>query len=268
MTDHLETTARAWLRENVRSFVGKNSRVYQSEWISLRRHIGNFGQSLDMPAFTGVVVESNDPFSCVKTGINAFSLVDNAILPFPLVIGSKVEVTPYRRRRFDGSLLTDPVPMQGGLLVTVFGASSSPIPGVTASTETGAALLDMLHRLKCPDGIRVFSNFLVDLHATNIAFIEPVDDGQIVFEFDCTSGKFVGRIAIAFDPVTDLFCLEMRKLNTDGNEDVQHKCENIDLHSLAEVATVLLDDGQWKKAQVKVLKRAPRTEPEQEHDHA
>lgn len=260
-----EQAAKSWLQSNVGAHTPANTKSIQLTTLTSRLVTGTLGSRVDHAPFTGCVIETNSQFSVVKTGPTGFVIIDPAVLRDDLQEGMQVSVTPYARRRFDGSRLMDPVSRDlasgAALTVTAYGSSVSTIPVETPRSDFGKHLLNTLQRLRCPDGVRVMSNLLVDIGATNFVFVDadmddPTETRDLQLIFDCTNRNFSGRVTIGMDRNLELFYLEMHKVYPEAPEVLQHRCEGIYLDNLAEVMSTLLCDGEWKFAKIEILTSA------------
>lgn len=274
-----ESTAKAWLTSNIGSLVPPNTRRYTHGVVTQSLGTNLLGMKTDLRPFEGVVVHCGDGFYVVKTGRNAFKLVDPSILRETLIEGSKVRITPYQRRRFNGTLLSDPESIEdNGTYLTktyVLGVNHSEIPLATPQTQYLLDALDLLHRGKCPDGVRLISNMLVDINATNFSMQEPIeathdDDGNEVtaeqwhepqISFDCKSNAFAGRVTVGVDVASDTYFVDLQKPDETGALQPHTRCNSVYFDGLATVLTDLLCDGEWRFANVDVLKAAPKAKP-------
>lgn len=100
----LQETAREWVKSVAGNHVGANIRRYQwSTYLGELRH-NMLGAVSYLQPTEGTVVDANDQFTLVKTSANRFCVVLNALLSEPVTIGSKIGLSFYNLRRFDGSL--------------------------------------------------------------------------------------------------------------------------------------------------------------------
>jgi len=251
--------ARLRLQRISRALIPDNAAVYTYSVVTKKLRANLLGYNAEHDPFTGTVVDVQDAYSIVQTQPNHFVFVEAIVLRDALVVGSHVSITPYARRRFDGSRVKDPVSEQGkaGSVHTTLGACASRIPVDPPSTDLGKHWVDSLERLRCPDGVRVLSNFLVDLGASNFALLEPdtpdpAQSSDLQLVFDCSSSSFNGRVTIGMESECELFYILMHRVLPDGPEQIVHKCEAITFDSVAEMLTTLLCDGQWCFAQVEL----------------
>ncbi len=259
--------ARAWLRANVANHVPNGTRQYFTNVITTNIGVNSLGLQVDRPAFEGKVIHCEPGvFGVVKTGRNRFVLVDAAVLAADLEVGSKVHVTPYQRRRFDGKSFLEPIEektLAGGVMVKTYhiGDRVSEIPLPAPQCEYLQAMQDLLHRGNCTDGIRVISNMLVDFNAKNLAWQQAGKsaEGELLdpqFRFDCETSKFTGHVRIGLDRSEDAYYVEMHKIGMQGEHELVNSCKSVFFVDLAEVLETLLCDGQWKLCKVTVLKAA------------
>lgn len=257
--------ARAWLRANVANHVPAGTREFITTVITTKVGVNSLGLQVDRPAFEGNVIHSvPGVFGVVKTGRNRFVVVDATVLAADLEVGSKVHVTPYQRRRFDGKSFLEPVEEEtqaGDVQVRTYrvGDRVSMMPLPAPQCEYLQAMQDLLHRGNCSDGFRVISNMLVDFNARNLAWLAAGNaaDGTPVdpqFRFDCETSKFTGHIRIGLDRRKDAYYVEMHKIGPHGDHELVNSCKSVFADSLAEVLETLLCDGQWKLCKVTVLK--------------
>lgn len=266
--------AKTWLQNNVHNLIPSNAARYKFGEVGLKLGSNALGLSAEIPTVEGTVVHCNPEFYVVKIERNAFKFVDPSMLPEPLALNSKVRITPYKRRRFDGSFLTDPERVEDsgtGFRVStyVLGVNHSAIPLPKPRTIYAEQMLELLHHGKCEDGVRRISNLLVDCKATNFKMHEPPEvdtetgedlgpwvDPQIVF--DCNTQKFVGQVTIGVDVAQDVYYVELSKADAEGQMRIHTKCSQVHFNQMAQVLQDLLCDGRWKFAKVDVLKAAPK----------
>lgn len=263
-----EEQARLWLRKNARSHLPATARIYRSRVVTLSLPTSTIGLQVDHQPFAGHVICVTPEFVVVKLSGNMFVLADPTLFAEPLVEGSKVQVTPYQRRQFDGKTFSEPTIEQyigGQSSVYRIGQIESEIPlPREPQTQYMTDMLVLLHRGKCPDGVRVISNMLVDFNARNIDFQEPdfsnpEDERDPQFSFDCDTGKFTGRVVVGLNIGEDAYYVELFKSAEGAAPVLAHKCSYVMFDELASVLTTLLCDGKWAKAKVAVLKPAPKT---------
>ena len=262
-----------WLQANVHRLIPCNLSRYRHGPVALKLGKNILGLSVDLSVIEGTVVHCDPQFYIIKCGRAEFKYVDPAILRDPLVEGSKVRITPYRRRRFNGTLFTEPESIENhGAYMTrtiVIGQTHAPIPVPTPKSVYTQQMLELLHHGKCTDGVRVISNLLVDCKATNFQLREPPEsdpetgeslgpwaDPQI--RFDCKTDKFTGEVTIGVDVGMDTYYVELKKPDNEGVMQPHAKCEGVYFNQMAETLETLLCDGSWRFAEVMALKAAPK----------
>lgn len=269
-----------WLKCNIHNHLASNARNYKTGVMTLKLGTNMLGYSVDLKPFEGVVLHCDPSFIVVKTGRTEFKVVDPTILSEIPDVNSKVLITPYSRRRFDGSFLRDPIARRedagDGRTVIIntyeIGTchSTLPVGKPTGSyKEYMSNMLTLLTHGKCNDGVRVISNMLVDFNAAKVEMILPPDmdeetgeslgpwvDAQIAF--DCKTDKFVGRATIGLDMGADTYYVVLQKPDENGNLVEHTRCSTVYFDQMATVLENLLCDGKWKIAKVEVLKKAPK----------
>lgn len=254
--NHIEILGRDWIRLNATSLLAPTHKPGIS-FVTTSLVTNTIGARVDHLPFTGVAVHADQVMSIVLDDQGDFIVIDNTVLPQSLQVTSRVTVTPYARRHFNGARVDgmfDPLEHADGnvhkLPVKLVGSMASKIPVAEPKSDEGKHMLDFIHRARCPDGVRVLSNLLVDIGASNLAFLEGVDKMALVF--DCNTSSFNGRIQLSMTYTMQDFCLEMFTVLTSGDEKLQHKHESVSPDDLPTVMSVLLCDGSWKKAHVQV----------------
>ncbi len=106
--EQLKDQAKKHLASIISQHVGKNVRTYK--WSTLLGHGGTnlYGMSVDHKPITGKVVDVTSPWVVVKDAPTHFVMVHEALLRELPEVGTKVTVTPYARRKFDGTRLDAP----------------------------------------------------------------------------------------------------------------------------------------------------------------
>lgn len=262
-----------WLQSNVHRLIPTNVSRYRHGPLALKLGTNVLGLSVDLSVIEGTVEHCSPDFYIIKTGRAEFKYVDPTILRERLMEGSKVRITPYRRRRFNGTLFTEPesIGQDGACVVRSYtiGQTHAPIPVPAPKSVYTQQMLELLHHGKCTDGVRVISNLLVDCKATNFQLLEPPEtdpetgeslgpwvDPQI--RFDCKTDKFTGEATIGVDVGQDTYYVELKKPDSEGALQPHAKCEGVYFDQMAETLETLLCDGNWRFAEVTVLKAAPK----------
>lgn len=221
-----------------------------------------FGLRIDPQPAEGRVVALTDEAFIVKTGRTNFVAVDRVLATESPGIGDKVRVTPYIRRDFAGERLDAPkresrqTPDGQSYAVTTVTLGGNtlriPLPAAPGCPYL-ADLVEQLEIMPTPDGLRTVANMLVNAKASEIELVDPDDEHLFTtppeISFAVDTGKFSGRIAILYDRGYDLYVVELR-----AGGSVVTRIDAVDVTSLTEVVTDLIDDGEWRRIRVEILK--------------
>ncbi|AEK58762.1 conserved hypothetical protein [Acidithiobacillus caldus SM-1] len=217
------------------------------------------GYGVDHKPVEGTVVFTSSDLVVLKRGAKAeYTAFDTAILPsdVALEIGNKVRITPYARRRFDGTFVYDPIKNPDGTSTLILGDNKSylPIEKGTIQSEYLLALVDLIERGKT-SSYRTIAQVLIDAGA----YLEPIQHNDPVGDalktaspaltFRIASQKLEGYLTIFYDYGMDYY--GVRVLDYCGS--VIDTVTDIDFTALAEVVENLVDDGTWKIAKVEQL---------------
>ncbi|MBU2764880.1 hypothetical protein HAP94_01400 [Acidithiobacillus ferrivorans] len=238
----------------------KNTRRYK--WIFLDGGLGEnaLGYTVDRQPVEGKIVYTDGEIVVLKHGAKAiFTAVDHSILPESTIfnIGDNVRITPYSRRRFDGTFLYEPVKSADGVVTFHIGESVSYLP-LDRGTITSQYLLDMIDLLERgkTSSYRTIAQVLIDAGAT----LEPLqvnDDPDpeniiksppaITFRIQCA--KLSGYLNIFYDRAMDYYGIHV----LDSCSTIVDTISDIDFTSMAEVIENLVDDGTWRMAKVETI---------------
>lgn len=182
--------------------------------------------------------------------------------------GDTVKVVPYARRRFDGKYLTDPVDEgvsgSGAFFKTYhLGEQKSRIPNVPENASIYLKqMVEQIECIKAPDARRTIAQMLIDAGAST----EPVrmldtDSNpescflpQISFRIDNT--RLEGQLSITLDRASDTYVVTVGGYFPDDKTKISEKVDDVYFDDLATVINGLIDDGQWKKDRVEIVKKA------------
>lgn len=258
--------AKSWLRDVAWKHTPSNARRYQFQIYTGEASINVLGLQADLNPQEGKLVEVSEKWAAIKTARTEFFVCATPLMEFVPEIGATIRVTPYVRRKFDGTRLDAPkVQDLGGYMTStiIIGERVSPIPVDKASLKS-PYLRDMiaqLEELPAPDGTRTIAQLLVDAGAGTepICFDDPEDDDVIrkppTIEFRITSQKWNGYLRVIYDRAMDFYRVQL----TDTTKaKVEVDIQDVDFTSLGEVIANLVDDGNWRIAKVEVLKPGPR----------
>lgn len=218
------------------------------------------GIIVDPQPFEGKIVAYTDEMMVIKTGRKDFQVVDLKYVTDQPAISSKVFVTPYARRHFNGKRIDEPeeetrVLSDGTVYqakTMVLGGKTTKLPIDKVKCYELAALIDQIEKLPAPDGLRKIVHILVDAGATEFSVVDPEPANIIAtpptITFKVDTQKFAGEVAIVYDRSLDLYVINLYQ---DGN--LVKNVPDVYFEKLGEALVDLIDDGSWKKIEVSVL---------------
>jgi hypothetical protein len=224
--------------------------------------VSSFGIRVDPLPFQGTIIAKTDEAMLIKTGRISFAAVDRALASLDPAEGTRVEVTPYARRRFDGLRADTPKQetqqMEDGRTYTVhtvmLGGNSVHLPLPKPRCPELADLFEQIENLPAPDGIRSIVNLLVDANACNFTCVDPVPEAIIdmppTISFDVSTGKFSGRVSVIYDRALDVYVVEFMR-----GEEWMERVDEVYFDSLGQTLAQRIDDGTWRRIQVSVIGR-------------
>jgi hypothetical protein len=260
-----------WIRTVARQHLGANIRRFTWNGYYGQKAIGALlGTQSDFKPVTGTAVAENDDFVLLKLSPNDFFGVSKGLLSEPVAVGSKVQVTPYARRRFDGQPLYAPTKVEQGeagctISTYIIGESKSYIPVDKESIvcQELKDMIDVIERERA-DELRTVAQVLVDAGAwmetptvRDVLEEEDIIDKPPTVTFRVSSTKADGRISVIYDRAMDSFDLVLMDL--DGKELVRQDNIYITPEGPSELGAAtmsMVDDGLWRIAKVEVLKKA------------
>lgn len=258
--ENIKQLADAFASANAPKHVGKNCRKYSWGRLLFGLTVGSWGFTFDKDAFEGVLVEANDDFSLIKVSTNKFEVVDNNVCPGikGIDFGSKVKITPYHRKRFNGSLLGTPVSNGNGSSTWAVGEDKSYLPfdKKLAKTLQLKEMLTQLEVLKKEGDYRTTVQMLIDAGAneSNFSVNNPEEDDIIssppAVTFGIEVGEFKGSIEIAYDRASDDYTI--RKFDVSGT--VVRSQEMVYFDEVPQVVESFIDDDSIKFAKIEVIK--------------
>lgn len=273
---------RAWLKERVSNHLGSNIRQYTfRSWLGQPKENMLGGLSFLNPS-EGKVVEIEDGLVLIKESANKFCIVARDLLTVPVELDSKVKLTFYDLRDFDGSKSDgseDPA-VNGCRSMSLTGAKTL-MPAiweerakwgsrnaVVTSSWTSIQNPYLQDLIKQMEGIQVdrssgrnLVNILVDANGTTPIFIDPPE------EYSCNedkqkwpaiittvnSAKFRGQVAIRFDRGADTYEIELTP-----NVGESQTFDTVHFDDLEPILTREIEDGSWQNVKVEILKAAPK----------
>ena len=259
-------------KEFIQSVIGKhlaaNVRRYKYLVFNGSAHNTELGYQADAKPFEGTVVDADETWILIKQSRADFAVAEKALLETVPEVGTKVLLTPYARRQYDGTRIDAPKEDASGtpgifFSTIIIGESRSRIPVDVQKLRSSYLkdMIDQIYRFKCPDGVRNLSNALVDFggqHPEFFGVIDPPDNDCLrerpAIKVAVNNQKATnGCLTIEYDRVLDAYDIS---LLSNGNE--IRWVESVFFDDLAVVCCDMADDGQWKTIKVKVLKSASK----------
>lgn len=223
------------------------------------------GFSTDFSPITGKVVSVSPEHDTLvvregrKAMFYAFSIQNLSQVP---TVGDTVTITPYERRRFNGTKFSEPdevaLDSNEGIISSVTHLSNpiSRIPGVPSTASS--FLKEMVRQLEVlpADHRRTVAQVLVDSGAWKRPVIfQDIDDHnhqlpKITFHVEL-SGT-MGTLTILLDRTVDTYTIELQLDDEDPKVYDDVVCEDI----ATIVNRVLVKDSSWLQDQVTIVKKA------------
>lgn len=273
---------RTWLKERVSNHLGSNIRKYTFRvWLGQPKENALGGLSFLSPC-EGKVVEIADGLVLIKESANKFCAVARDLLTVPVELDSKVKLTFYDLRGFDG-LKSDGSddPAENGCRSFMLTGSKTLMPalwedrgrlvnrtkGVTSTWATiqNPYLRDLIKQM---EGIQVdrssgrnLVNILVDANGTTPIFIDPPEEASCSEDKQkwpgiitmMNSAKFRGQAAIRYDRGADTYEIELTP-----NLGESQTFDSVHFEDLEPILKREIDDGSWQNVKVEILKAAPK----------
>ncbi|MEO0566543.1 MAG: hypothetical protein AAF066_02345 [Pseudomonadota bacterium] len=190
-----------WLPKNVR-------RVKWST-ISANADRNALGLLCDAKEASGKIVHLDDTLLVLKAKPSVYCLVDMSLIPKyqTLVLGSKVTLSPYKRKSLvDGLALDAPRVRDNGVRSVIIGETQTRLPE-RPSEGYLADLADQLEALPMPDGYRTIANALADWQATDFTWVQDDKTITYVLRFTMTAPTYTGPMKIIYDRACDTYSL-------------------------------------------------------------
>lgn len=252
-------------------YLGRNIRQFRYQIIdNYHEPSALLGMVFDHKPFEGKIVAYTDTIMLVKISLKEFRVIDLAYVSEKPAVGSKVLVTPYRRRDFNQKRIDEPekeikTTRDGSQYVVthhVLGGKDVelPLPVARETIQCGylTELINQLEQLPAPDGLRKIVHVLVDAGATDFTVVDPKYDDIVdtppSVSFRVDNRKCCGRVAINYDRCADAYDIELNH-----HDKVIKRFENLYFDELASNLVDLIDDGAWQQIHVEVLKKSKAT---------
>lgn len=272
----LKDNARDWIKSVIAPHLGKNIRSFK--WSTYTGEIGHnqLGGVIFLQPAEGKVVEMDDRFTLIKTGPANFTVIVTSLLSDPVTVDDKVSVKFYQPRRFDGTAAdgSEDASQNGSRMIMLTGVKTL-FPAKwegrylcinsrlsEAYTEIqNPYLRDMLSQMEAmpvDSGLRYAINVLVDAGAQDLQFVDPPEANSVETPPGLTmrivNCKFAGSLYVGYDRGTDTYFLEL----TPGDGSDQRRFEGIHFNELGPRLVEEIDDREWLKARVTIIKKAPK----------
>jgi hypothetical protein len=251
-----------FLRQNMNNVKLGNARRFTWVYISTNQPVNRMGLRTDYKPFEGTVVAADAQFVAFRLGRKAeFYIMDRLCLPSTTsyAVGEKLLVTPYAHKDFDGRRLDEPTEeiCEGGYLVKtiMIGMTNVKIPLPTVPESFFIKeIVEQLENGTTDQGLRTAAQVLADAGAgvEPVQFLDDDDAARPWMQFAIRTDKLTGHLKITLDRALDYY--EIATSNMAG--EAVEECKEVDFTSLAEVIKDMIDDGNWRIAEVKILKRA------------
>ena len=240
--------------------IPKNVRQYKWKFFDGTFPRGAFGFHFDPQPFEGKIVVKTEEATIIKVKPSEFYILDRQLITDDLPEGTRVKVTPYARRRFDGLRADTPEERiekyadgtQFVVKTHVLGSAPAPLPVPKPRCPELAAMIDCIETMPAPDGARHISHLLVDAGARDFSCVDP--DPVDIFKtppalrFSVTTEKFTGEVVVLYNRGPDLYAVELYQ----AGEQVE-AVDEVYFDMLGETLERLIDDGKWRRIQVEAL---------------
>lgn len=251
---------RAQMPTLVRGHVPSNVLTFKFNIFDGQPKISTLGFHIDPKPFEGKVIATTDEAIVVKTGRAEFAVLDRTLVTEVPDKGTKVQVEPYVRRRFDGlradtpeeetAFTADGKPYTVRRFMLGSAPAKLPIPEVRCP-ELQELILQM-EQLPAPDGYRHITHLLVDAGARDFTWVDPLPKDIITtppaIGFAVATAKFQGRVTVLYERGLDVYAVELRR---DG--ELVERADEVFFDILGETLERLIDDGSWRRIRVQCL---------------
>lgn len=244
----------------VAGHVPRNVRTFKFNIFDGQPKVSAWGFHIDPKPFEGKVIADTGDAIVVKVDRAEFAVLDRALLTEVPDEGTKVQVQPYARRRFDGLRADTPEERTehtaDGTPYTVqthiLGSAPAKLPLPQPRCPELQELINQLEQLPAPDGFRRVTHLLVDAGARDFSLVDPLPDDIIrtplAINFTVATAKFQGRVTVLYERADDLYAIELKR---DG--ELVKRIDQVFFDSLGETLEQLIDDGSWRRILVQCL---------------
>ncbi|QNM96737.1 hypothetical protein [Chitinimonas koreensis] len=221
------------------------------------------GFAFDPKPFEGKVIAMLDDAIVVKTGRAAFAVLDRTLVSVVPEEGTKIEVWPYARRRFDGLRADTPEESirhtEDGtpycVQTYVLGSAPAKLPIPQPRCPELQELINQLEQLPAPDRFRRITHMLVDANASDFTWVDPLPADIIrtppAISFTVATAKFRGQVTVLYERAHDLYAVELSR-----NGEQVDRIDSLHFDSLGSALESLIDDGSWRQIRVAIVSGA------------
>lgn len=273
---NLKDTAKTWLQTILRNHLASNARKYT--WAcyfgdTQHNHLGGINYLSNQE---GKVVDANDQFTLVKTKPTSFVVVLTSLLNQPVNFGDKIGLSFYKLKRFDGTAADGQEdPSDNGVRhISLTGAKTYfPVKWEGRYLGINERFAESYQQIRNPylqdlirqmedmpvnGGLRRVVNVLIDANPSELSFNDPLEEDSAVdapaIRLRVNSDKHRGQVEISYDRCMDTYRIKLTP--DDGGQPLE--MENVHFNQLGELLIEGIDDGEWVKAKVTMIKAAPK----------
>lgn len=252
-----------WVSSVVSKHVGKNIRRYYTYTYAKDPQRGSFaGNQIDLKPQTGTVVNENEQWLLLKTGPKDFFVADKSLLLITPTVGSKVTITPYSRRRFDGQRLDAPISDVGGVKSYILFNDITHITCIDKDKINSiylSGMIEQIEKIKI-DSYRTIAQAMIDYGALQgVECDNPTPDQFDVMapaiRFRVSNELLDGWLEIKYDLGHDTY--QINTFSVDKSRILQ-SIDYLHFTDLGDTILNLIDDEKWIIANVEVIKAAKK----------
>lgn len=267
-------TARAHFR-NVLSKLDVSRRVSFKIYVK-EPQVNSLGGINFYSPIEGKVVDQSDGFTTVKVSMSEYTVVQTDLLNQPVEVDSKIALSFYKLRRFDGSAAdgSEDAAIGGCRTISLTGAKTFfPVNwegrylGINEKFEDAyqviqnpylRTMIQQMEGMPMADGLRCPVNVLTDANPKDLTFVDPTEaDSALVapgLRVHVATQKFVGDVSVEYDRGSDTYRVIL-EADHDGERTV---VDNVHFNEVGQCLLECIDDGLWQKAKVTLIKAAPK----------
>lgn len=246
---------RDWLHSNAHTLLTPGVGTYNVRMLRNCKFMSpTLGVAIAPPNVIGTLVKLSATFAVMQDSADHFTVLDSALLgPIPPALHTRIQITPYHARDFDGVSLYQLPASENPENARLIGKRRC-MPPVQAQSEFVQILLEQITDLPAPDGVRTITEALVDAGARREGVFITEDPTKLLYSvtFKVASSIFEGTVAIGYEVSSDLYWVELAK----QGEEAKH-IDDVYFDCLGDIICEAIDDGLWQQAQITVLEERP-----------